>query len=70
MEHIRDVAEYPRSERVGNGYRHYYNGGKLFMNLPPVWFDLPRGLADSATAVPDVTVICTTGAVKESGPGG
>jgi aminocarboxymuconate-semialdehyde decarboxylase len=31
------------------------------MNLPPVWFDLPRGLADSAAAVPDVTVICTTG---------
>jgi len=34
------------------------------MDLPPVWFDLPQGLADSAAAVPDVTVICTTGVVS------
>jgi len=33
------------------------------MDLPPVRFDLPQGLADSA-AVPDVAVICTTGVVS------
>ena len=64
MERIGDVAGYPRSERVGSGYRYYYNAGKLSMDLPPVWFDLPQGLADSAAAVPDVTVICTTGVVS------
>jgi hypothetical protein len=59
--HRRRGLDIRDSERAGNGYRHYYNGGKLSMNLPPVWFDPPQGLADSATAVPDVTVICTTG---------
>ena len=34
MERIGDVTGYPRSERVGNGYRYYYNGGKLSMVLP------------------------------------
>jgi aminocarboxymuconate-semialdehyde decarboxylase len=63
MERIGDVSGYPRSERVADGYRYYYNGGKLSMDLPAVWFDLPRGLADSAAAAGDVTVICTTGVV-------
>ena len=34
MERIGAVAGYPRSERVGNGYRYYYNGGKFLMDLP------------------------------------
>lgn len=63
MERIGDTPGYPRSERVADGYRYYYNGGKLSMDLPAVWFDLERGLADSAAAVSDVTVICTTGVV-------
>jgi len=34
MERIGDVTGYPRSERVGDGYRYYYNGGKLSIDLP------------------------------------
>ena len=58
---IGDVAGYLRSERIDDGYRYYYNSSRLPMNLPPVWFDLSPGLADSAAAVPDLTVIRTTG---------
>lgn len=64
MERIEDAPGYPRSERVGDGYRFYCNSGRLSTNLPPVWFDLAQGLADSAAAVPDVTVICTTGVLS------
>jgi aminocarboxymuconate-semialdehyde decarboxylase len=67
MERLGEVSGYPRSERVGDGYRYYYNGGRLSMDLPPVWFDLERGLEESAAAAgagADVTVICTTGVVS------
>jgi hypothetical protein len=37
MERIGAAAGYPRSE--GNGYRYYYNGGKLLMDLAPVRLD-------------------------------
>ncbi len=64
MEHLSEATGYPRAERAGDGYRYYYNDGRLSMDLPPVWFDLERGLADSAAAGSDVTVICTTGVIS------
>lgn len=64
MEHLSEATGYPRAERHGDGYRYYYNDGRLSMDLPPVWFDLQRGLADSAAAGSDVTVICTTGVLS------
>jgi aminocarboxymuconate-semialdehyde decarboxylase len=65
MERLGELSGYPRAERVGAGYRYYYNAGRLTMDLPPVWFDLDRGLDDSAAAAgSDVTVICTTGVVS------
>lgn len=58
-------AEYPRTERVGDGYRYYYNDGRRFLPLPAVWFDLEAGLtaADAATG-PDTAVLCTTGVLS------
>ncbi len=64
MEHLSGATGYPRAERAGDGYRYYYNDGRLSMDLPPVWFDLERGLADSAVAGSNITVICTTGVIS------
>jgi aminocarboxymuconate-semialdehyde decarboxylase len=65
MERLGDVNGYPRAEHVADGYRYYYNNGRLSMDLPPVWFDLERGLAESAAAAgSDVTVICTAGVIS------
>ncbi|HEV7979206.1 amidohydrolase family protein [Amycolatopsis sp.] len=52
----------PRTERVGDGYKYYFNNGNNFIPLPAVWFDLDAGfaVADSATG-PDTVVVCTTG---------
>jgi aminocarboxymuconate-semialdehyde decarboxylase len=65
MERLGEVSGYPRSVRVDDGWRYYYNAGRLSENLPPVWFDLPRGLAESEDAAgADVTVICTAGVLS------
>jgi aminocarboxymuconate-semialdehyde decarboxylase len=67
LEHLLDAKGYPRSERAGDGYRCYYNDGKLLLNFPPVWLDLEQGLADSAAAAAtvgaDVAVISTMGVI-------
>jgi aminocarboxymuconate-semialdehyde decarboxylase len=65
MERLGQVDGYPRAERVGDGYRYYYNNGKLSMDLPPVWFDLERGMEESAAAAgAEVEVICTAGVIS------
>jgi aminocarboxymuconate-semialdehyde decarboxylase len=65
VERLGEVNGYPHAERVADGYRYYYNNGRLSMDLPAVWFDLERGLADSASAAgDDVTVICTAGVIS------
>ncbi|HEX7164922.1 MAG TPA: hypothetical protein VF223_27225 [Trebonia sp.] len=63
MERIGDVAGYPRSERVGNGYRYYYNDGKLSMVLPLCVRSATRTSRLGCRRT-DVTVICTTGVVS------
>lgn len=67
MEHLLEVRGYPRSERIGDGYRVHYDGGRLSTDITPVWLDLEQGLADSAAATAsvgaDVAVICTTGVI-------
>jgi aminocarboxymuconate-semialdehyde decarboxylase len=62
FEAMADRADYPRTERVGDGYKYFYNNGRGFLPLPAVWFDLDEGLAtaDAATG-PDTVVVCTTG---------
>ena len=66
-ERLLDATGYPRSERVGDGYRIHYNDGKLSTSLSAVWLDLEQGLADSAAATATVgaeaAVICTTGVI-------
>jgi aminocarboxymuconate-semialdehyde decarboxylase len=58
-------AEYPRTERVGDGYRYYYNEGHNFLPLPAVWFDLDAGLAAAEAATgPETVVVCTTGVLS------
>jgi aminocarboxymuconate-semialdehyde decarboxylase len=62
FEQMASRLEYPRTERVGDGYRYYYNGGRGFLPLPAVWYDLEAGLATSEAATgPDTVVVCTTG---------
>lgn len=62
FEYMADRAEYPRTERVGDGYRYHYNNGRGFLPLPAVWFDLEAGLAASEAATgPGTVVVCTTG---------
>lgn len=55
----------PRTERVGEGYRYSFNGGRNHIPMPPVWFDLDAGLAasDAATGVP-TSVVATTGVLS------
>ncbi|TNC20216.1 amidohydrolase family protein [Amycolatopsis alkalitolerans] len=58
-------AEYPRTERAGDGYRYYYNEGRGFLPLPAVWFDLDAGLAAAEAATgPETAVVCTTGVLS------
>jgi aminocarboxymuconate-semialdehyde decarboxylase len=65
FEHMAARAEHPRTERVGDGYRYYYNEGRGFLPLPAVWFDLDAGLAASEAATgPDTAVVCTTGVLS------
>jgi aminocarboxymuconate-semialdehyde decarboxylase len=62
FEYMAERTEHPRTERVGDGYRYYYNDGRNFLPLPAVWFDLDAGLAASDAATgPDTVVVCTTG---------
>ena len=65
FEYVAARAEYPRTERVGDGYRYYYNEGRDFLPLPAVWYDLDAGLAASDAATgPDTVVVCTTGVLS------
>jgi aminocarboxymuconate-semialdehyde decarboxylase len=65
FEHVAARAEYPRTERVGDGYRYHYNEGRDFLPLPGVWFDLDAGLAASEAATgADTVVVCTTGVLS------
>lgn len=58
-------SEYPRTERVGDGYRYYFNEGRRFLPLPAVWFDLEAGLAASVAASgPETVVVGTTGVLS------
>ncbi|QRP43665.1 amidohydrolase family protein [Amycolatopsis sp. FDAARGOS 1241] len=55
-------SSYPRTERVGDGYKYRYHDGRGFIPLPAIWFDLDLGLETAATATgPDTVVVCTTG---------
>jgi aminocarboxymuconate-semialdehyde decarboxylase len=65
FEYMAARAEHPRTERVGDGYRYYYNEGRRFLPLWPAWFDLEAGLAASEAATgPDTVVVCTTGVLS------
>jgi aminocarboxymuconate-semialdehyde decarboxylase len=65
FEYMAGRAEYPRTERIGDGYRYHYNEGRDFLPLPAVWFDLDAGLAASDAATgPDTVVVCTTGVLS------
>jgi aminocarboxymuconate-semialdehyde decarboxylase len=65
FEYMAARAEFPRTERVGDGYRYYYNEGRDFLPLPAVWYDLDAGLAASdAASGPDTVVVCTTGVLS------
>ncbi|MCI2415963.1 amidohydrolase family protein [Saccharopolyspora sp. K220] len=62
FEHMANRLEHPRAERVGDGYKYFYNGGRGFLPLPAVWYDLEAGLAASeAVSGPETVVVCTTG---------
>ncbi|MFI5607935.1 amidohydrolase family protein [Amycolatopsis sp. NPDC051903] len=55
-------SSYPRTERVGDGYKYRYHDGRGFIPLPAIWFDLDLGLETAAAATgPDTVVVCTTG---------
>ncbi|WIX98683.1 amidohydrolase family protein [Amycolatopsis mongoliensis] len=55
-------SAYPRTERVGDGYRYRYHDGRGFIPLPAIWFDLELGLETARAATgPDTVVVCTTG---------
>lgn len=65
MEKMRHRADHPRTEPHGDGYRYHYNGGRSFLPLPGVWFDLEAGLAATdAVTGPDTAVVCTTGVLS------
>lgn len=65
FEYMAARTDYPRTERVGDGYRYYYNSGRNFLPLPAVWYDLDAGLAASAEATGEETVVvCTTGVLS------
>lgn len=65
FEHMAARAEYPRAERVGDGFRYHYNGGRDCLPLPGIWYDLDAGLAASEAATgPDTVVVCTTGVLS------
>lgn len=65
FEYMAGRAEHPRTERDGDGYKYYYNSGRRFLALPAVWFDLDAGLAASAAATgEDTVVVCTTGVLS------
>ncbi|MGW4487614.1 amidohydrolase family protein [Amycolatopsis sp. NPDC004368] len=53
---------FPRTERVGDGYRYLYNNGKGFIPLPAKWYDLDAGFEASYAATGrETVVVCTTG---------
>jgi len=52
---------FPRVERVDDGYRYYFNGGRSFIPLPAVWFDLDEGLETHRAFDADPVVVCTAG---------
>ncbi|MEV0073728.1 amidohydrolase family protein [Amycolatopsis sp. NPDC050768] len=55
-------GSFPRTERVGDGYRYLYNNGRGFIPLPAIWSDLDAGFeAAFAATGPDTVVVCTTG---------
>lgn len=51
---------FPRTERVGEGYKYWFNGGRSFIPLTAAWFDLQTGL-EEAGAAGDVAVVATAG---------
>jgi aminocarboxymuconate-semialdehyde decarboxylase len=61
FETLAALADYPRAVRDGDGYKYYFNNGRSYVPLPPVWFDLDAGLAASDAVGHDVTVVATTG---------
>lgn len=62
FERLADRSTFPRTERVGDGYRYYFNGGRSFIPLPAVWFDLDAGL-EMMDAVTGGTVVVGTSGV-------
>jgi aminocarboxymuconate-semialdehyde decarboxylase len=65
LERMRRRAEFPRVEREGERYVYLYNGGRDWLNLPPVWTDLDKGLRVAADATgPGTAVLCTTGVLS------
>jgi aminocarboxymuconate-semialdehyde decarboxylase len=61
FEKLAALAGYPRAVRDGDGYKYYFNNGRSYVPLPPVWFDLDAGLAASDATGHDVTAVGTTG---------
>jgi aminocarboxymuconate-semialdehyde decarboxylase len=62
FERMAERAEYPRTERIGDGYRFVFNNGNSVIPLPAMWFDLDEGMAVAEAATgPDTAVVCTAG---------
>src|SRR5215470_11810668 len=62
FERMAERVGYPRTERVGDGYRFVFNNGNSFIPLPAMWFDLDEAMAVAEAATgPDTAVVCTAG---------
>ena len=64
FERVSARVEQPRAERLGDGYRYFYNEGRAHIDLPGVWFELEEGLARMDRAAADTSVICTLGVLS------
>jgi aminocarboxymuconate-semialdehyde decarboxylase len=65
FEALAESPTFPRTERVGDGYRFLFNGGNNVIPLPAVWFDLDAGFAASEAATGSETaVVSTTGVLS------
>lgn len=65
FERVRARLDQPRAERLGDGYRYFYNGGRAHLDLEGAWFELEEGLErlERASTQPSA-VVCTLGVLS------
>ncbi len=61
FEKLADREGFPRTERIGEGYRYWFNGGRSFIPLSSIWFDLDPALVNACAVGHDVVVVATSG---------